>query len=134
MDEKDKDKLERELRLNSLPDDGGDRQTAENNTGTIIQILNSTGNINVGETKPVEDMNKAETSAFEEGIWDGVERRDEEDVTAFNQGHKQHHRRIVDKKEDRNYYLGIGVPFLTIFLWIVLIVLNALIASGALNA
>ena len=60
-------------------------------------------------------MAKEESSAFQEGQWDGIDRRDHEDVKQYEKALRKRKRRIRDRRIKLVHYMVIGTLFITLF-------------------
>ena len=132
----DREDIERQLRLKASSTKKKDETKLEqkqDNGAIQININNgSMGNLTISSDKlDIDDMSKDDKEAFEKGEWDGIERRDEENISAFNKGFKEWHRRSEDDEEEKHYYIVLGIPFFILFFWGMWIAIDAL---GATNA
>ena len=85
-----------------------------NISGSGNTIIFGDNNRTLGEKVPYQRMTKDERTAYDAGIWDGVERRDFEAVPVADHGNQ----RAMDTAEHVLYYVATFACLLILFVWI----------------
>lgn len=96
---------------------------------TLSNVSLSAGHSFNGEAlpkvKPVKEMDKEESSAFQEGQWDGIDRRTRgEDTKEYERELKRRARRNADRREFSYHYVILIALFLLAAGWGLAIILT----------
>lgn len=113
-------------------------------SGVFINAENITlSNVNIGggvpaeerkelklkEVKTLEEMKKEERDAFEQGQWDGIERRTRNSIKEDEAFKRLERRRKQDKENIISYYVMLGLLFIALLALIFAPIINTILGN-----